>query len=209
LGDTRGMASLLNNLGNVARQEEKLERAATLHERSLMYFRQLGDEMAIAAVLNNLAEVEWRREHREQAQALYGESLKLCQKIQYTWGIASSLVGLGDVAHYYGDDDDAKSRYKEGLVLFQEMGDHAGITACIDGLTKIFSEQELSEEAHQMDTQFEVVGYSMGRNDTGLTHLTIMDRLHAELGDTLFNSLRTRGYIPTFESSIFEAFKDF
>jgi predicted ATPase/class 3 adenylate cyclase len=209
LGDTRGMASLLNNLGNVARQEEKLERAATLHERSLMYFRQLGDEMAIAAVLNNLAEVEWRREHREQAQALYGESLKLCQKIQYTWGIASSLVGLGDVAHYYGDDDDAKSRYKEGLVLFQEMGDHAGITACIDGLTKIFSEQELSEEAHQMDTQFEVVGYSMGRNDTGLTHLTIMDSLHAELGDTLFNSLRTRGHIPTFESSIFEAFKDF
>jgi len=204
VGDVRGMAGLLNNLGNMARQERNFARAALLHERSLGYFRQLEDDVAVAAVLNNLAEVEWCRDRRAQALALYTESLQLSRTIHYSWGIASSLVGLGDGAFARAEYEEAKHLYKESLHLFQEMDDRAGITTCLENLTTLLKRLREQEEAQEV----EVVGYNIDSSLSPISTTSTIENLRAELGDQLFNALRTAGHIPSMEASILDAFKD-
>jgi hypothetical protein len=55
LGDERGIADSLNNLGVLAQYEGDHARAAALFEESLLIKRGLGDKQSIANSLHNLA----------------------------------------------------------------------------------------------------------------------------------------------------------
>jgi len=52
LGDRRGIASSLNNLGVAAQERGDLPRARLLYEEALALMRELGDRHAVASVLS-------------------------------------------------------------------------------------------------------------------------------------------------------------
>jgi hypothetical protein len=130
--------------------------------------------------------------------------LQLSRTIHYSWGIASSLVGLGDGAFARAEYEEAKHLYKESLHLFQEMDDRAGIAACLENLTTLLKSLREHEEAQEV----EVVGYNIDSGLSPVSTTSTIESLHAELGDQLFNALRTAGHIPSMEASILDAFKD-
>lgn len=211
-GDVRGTASLLNNLGNVARQQGELAQATTFHEKSLKLFRSIGDEMAIAAVMNNLAEVEWYREHYEQAEILYEESLKLCRKLGYVWGIASSLLGLGNAACSHNNYESALKMYGESLSLFQKMDNNPGISACLEGLAEVTYRQNRLDLATRILAQAEVIGYGTEIEEPDqdkLSRESIVKKLRAALGDSVFDARWTAGQALMLEQVIVEALDDF
>ena len=55
LGDTPGVATLLNNLGIIARFQRDLDGARQMNEESLTLFREMGDRWAGGMLLNNQA----------------------------------------------------------------------------------------------------------------------------------------------------------
>ena len=77
LGDRRGVAIVLNDLGALARRAGDLARAAGLHEEALGIRRALGDRWGIAFSLDCLAALERDPRRPARAAALYGESLRL------------------------------------------------------------------------------------------------------------------------------------
>ena len=54
LGDKRGIAYSLENLGNLSDRQADYARAVNLYQESLMLLREFDDKFGIAALLNNL-----------------------------------------------------------------------------------------------------------------------------------------------------------
>jgi tetratricopeptide (TPR) repeat protein len=57
IGDKAGIASCLNNLGNVAREQGNYPAARALYEESLTLYREIGDKRGIAECLARLGGV--------------------------------------------------------------------------------------------------------------------------------------------------------
>jgi predicted ATPase/class 3 adenylate cyclase len=208
LADTRGIASLLNNLGNVALQQDLLEQANRFQEESLELFRQVGDSWAIATVLTSLGEVERRRQNYRRAVIFYEESLRICRTLEYTEGVAISLVSLGDLMRYQGDHSQATRLYKESLVLFRERGEKVGITVCLQGLAEIAYLHDEPERATRLFAQAEVTAYAMNTNILEYeqaTHRDTIERLRATLDLDSFEGIWTTGQAMTLEQATIEA----
>ena len=84
LGDRRGIARSLNNLGNVAHEQGDFASARTLYEESLAIRRELGDRRGIANSLNNLGNVAYEQDDYPAARA-DEESLAIVRELGDGW----------------------------------------------------------------------------------------------------------------------------
>jgi tetratricopeptide (TPR) repeat protein len=98
LGDTRGSAFALYNLGLVAYRQGDYGRASALLEEALALFRDLGDTQNIGIALSNLGEVARAQGDYGRASALLAEALVLLQEVSDKWAIADCLERLARVA---------------------------------------------------------------------------------------------------------------
>lgn len=127
LGDTSGVAVMLNSLGNVTREQGDLRRAVALYEESLALYRDVGNTRGIAAVLNNLGTAARMQGDLERAAALHTESLAIKRASDDQHGIAYTLENLGSVAYEQGDLARADALLTESLTLRQALGDQHGL----------------------------------------------------------------------------------
>ena len=123
LGDRRGMAASLGNLGQVTSEQGDFTSARALHEESLAIWRELWDQSGIAVSLNNLGNVALDQGDYPAARSLHEESLAIRRGLGDQSGIAASLNNLGNVAHDQGEYAAARALYEQSLAIVRELGD--------------------------------------------------------------------------------------
>ena len=97
LGDRRGIAFALYQLGSVSANRGDLPAAHQRSEEALALRRELGNKQDIASSLINVAsEVSVQGEYK-RGRALFQESLALFRELGNIRGIALSLLGLAEV----------------------------------------------------------------------------------------------------------------
>jgi predicted ATPase/class 3 adenylate cyclase len=130
LGDTRGIAEALNNLGDVSRLRGDRARSKEFVEEGLALFRGLGDKRGIAHALILRAELAADEGDHARARSLFEESVPLFEVIQDRRGLSHALVSLGGILTKQGDDRRAETLYSRSLALAEELDDkHAVATA--------------------------------------------------------------------------------
>jgi tetratricopeptide (TPR) repeat protein len=125
LGDKRGIAAALNELGAVALGRGRLADARQLFERSLAIKRELGDDWLIANSIGNLGLVAGYQNDYASAYTLHQESLALYRALNEIGGMAIASSHLGKL-------DEAQARQAESLRLFDEVGDKDGLAECLE-----------------------------------------------------------------------------
>lgn len=130
LGDTHGIADLLNNLGVVALPQGDVDAARAMHEESLALFRELGDRWGASMALANLGLVALHRQDCDAAGALLTESLQIRRSLGDKQSIAQSLNNLGTVMRCKGQYDLAYELHGESLEIFVELEDRWSIALC-------------------------------------------------------------------------------
>jgi predicted ATPase/class 3 adenylate cyclase len=125
LGDTRGAATSLGNLGHIALDWGDFERAERLLEESLALARESGSSWDTCNALRNLARLEWYRGKRERAQTLGEESFSIARKSGNTYAIAVASSNLAIMAMLGGDYERAETLYEEILGLDRRIGDRS------------------------------------------------------------------------------------
>jgi hypothetical protein len=98
LGDKRGIAISLDNLGNAGLLLGDYRAARLAIEVGLALVRELGDKHGIVHLLHSLALTSRQERNLAEARSLYGESLQLRRELKDRRGIASTLLGLGGLA---------------------------------------------------------------------------------------------------------------
>jgi hypothetical protein len=148
LGDQRGIAVLLGNLGTSALQQRELERARVLLEESLALRRELGDRNGVGYMLRCLGDLACALGDYPRAQSLLAESLTVLREPGgSTVEIASVLGSQSTVARLQGDLAYARSLRKENLVLLQGRSAPDGVAWSLEELALIEQAEQRSERA--------------------------------------------------------------
>ena len=103
LGDTRGIAVSLKNLGLLAHYRGDDLEATRLLEESLRLRRMIGDRYGIAVAVSALAEVARQQGDVDRALDLYREAIEARRRLKINAGLPDCLFGLAAIAESRGD----------------------------------------------------------------------------------------------------------
>jgi tetratricopeptide (TPR) repeat protein len=162
LGDTPGVATLLNNLGIIARFQRDLESARQMNEESLALFREMGDRWAVGQLLNNQACVASDQGEYTEARLLLQESLLIRRQLGDKAGLALSLNTLADVVLDEGEFGDARPLLDESLAINRELGDQTAIAYLIEDYAGLATAESRPEKALQLAGFAEALRESIG-----------------------------------------------
>jgi tetratricopeptide (TPR) repeat protein len=162
LGDRRGTAISIGNLGNLAYDQGDYATARARHEESLAIRREINDRWGIAASLNNLGIVASDTGDFATARALHEESSTILRELGDRWAIANSLDNLGVVTANSGDYGAARSLYEEGLAIRRELGDRQGIANSLSNLGLVESAEGRHEAARALHKESLAIRQELG-----------------------------------------------
>ena len=134
LGDPRGIASSLQVLGSVAREQGRYARAVELHAESLAIAAAAEDRWGVASAHGYLAFASWLQRDFGRAAEEASIALVKFRDLGDIEGAAWSLISLGTVARYQGDVERASVLLTESLALSEGIGFREGIAWCDEQL---------------------------------------------------------------------------
>ncbi|MFL5735103.1 MAG: tetratricopeptide repeat protein [Chloroflexia bacterium] len=135
LGDNRGVAYALLDLGIARFGLGDRPEGLVLMEESIGLFRETIDKWGLAYALYVVADtLTYDPEDQERSVQLCNESLALFRGIGDRWGVAQVLDTMGAFALEQGDYPTAQARFEEALALQRAVGDKWSIAYAAYGL---------------------------------------------------------------------------
>jgi predicted ATPase len=134
LGDARGVASALQVLGSVAREQGRYARAMELHTESLAIAEAAGDQWAVASAHGYLGYACWLQADFERATEECTLALRMFRELGDVEGIAWSLLSLGTVARHQGAREQAAALLQESRSQAERIGFREGIAWSLEQL---------------------------------------------------------------------------
>jgi predicted ATPase/DNA-binding SARP family transcriptional activator len=127
LDDASGIASTLQVLGSVAREQGRYARSMALHRESLATAEAAGDRWAVANAHDTLGFAAWLQGDFELATAECTTALTMSRELGYVEDIAWSLISLGAVARYQRAPGRAAALLAESRSLSERIGFREGL----------------------------------------------------------------------------------
>jgi predicted ATPase/DNA-binding CsgD family transcriptional regulator len=127
LGDRRGVATVLQRLASIAREQGRYGDARRQHERSQAVWEELDDRSGVAASLDYLGFVAWLEGDNARAEDLGTRALATFRSSGEAQETAAALINLGAAAGYAGDTPLARRRLDEALSISRQIGYQEGI----------------------------------------------------------------------------------
>jgi tetratricopeptide (TPR) repeat protein len=127
LGDRRGTARALMNLGNLKRRGHELDEAEALFREALEIYQGLGEAFGHGGALLNLGDLYSARGDREKARSYFEEAREIARRGDARTTYAFSLQYLGTMAVIEGDLDRAEELYRESRKEFEALGARPGM----------------------------------------------------------------------------------
>jgi predicted ATPase/DNA-binding SARP family transcriptional activator len=132
LGDQRGLAHALCDLGSAVNAGGDPARARNLLEESIALFRQIEDKPGLVRALFWHGHVAYLQRDFVRARASAEETITLGREVGNTSNVASATDTLGMIAFHEGDYAAAQSFLEESLRLMREVEDKLGIAIMLD-----------------------------------------------------------------------------
>jgi DNA-binding SARP family transcriptional activator/Tfp pilus assembly protein PilF len=121
LGDRRGEAWVLNNLGMVLGQQ-RVHDAIGYFEQALALYREIGDRRGQGQAANNLAFCYLILGRHAEAVAALLDALQLQRELGLRYGEGVALCNLGEAYLELGRYDEAIACSQEALAIVREVG---------------------------------------------------------------------------------------
>jgi DNA-binding SARP family transcriptional activator len=121
LGDRRGEAWVLNNIGMVLGQQHEND-AAGYFEQALAILRETGDRRDLARTTNNLAFCYLILGRHEEAVDALRDALQLQRELGRRYGEGVALCNLAEAYVELGRDAEAIACAQQALIIVREVG---------------------------------------------------------------------------------------
>jgi predicted ATPase/class 3 adenylate cyclase/DNA-binding CsgD family transcriptional regulator len=147
LGDKRGLAESLADLGWVLSTQNDVVAARTLQEESVALAREVGDRWILAAALRDLGAFMRYHGDIKSARLFLEESVMLYRVLKDHHALSHTLLHLVQAVMLEGNLTQATALTQESLVLAQELDNGPTIARALHRLAVIKSLQGDAEQA--------------------------------------------------------------
>ncbi len=145
LQDADRTATVLNNLGEIARARGSLDAAGRRFQEALE--TPGASDKTRAAALNNLGEIARAGRRFDRALDYYRRSLALNEKLDYKPGLAANLANIGAVHLARGRGAEAVGWLERGHRAVFEAGDRLALPAILTTLGQAYAAAGQADEA--------------------------------------------------------------
>jgi class 3 adenylate cyclase/tetratricopeptide (TPR) repeat protein len=121
VGDLKGQAAALNNLGIEAYYEGDWEKALDVYHQSRRLFERIGDVTNVAMTTNNIGEILSDQGRFDEAGALFEEAQRAVDSAGHRALSLMARMNLGRLAARQGRFDEAQTMIGEAVAGFHEI----------------------------------------------------------------------------------------
>jgi tetratricopeptide (TPR) repeat protein len=150
LGDTRGIAIVLQRLAVEELRRNSIERARELADESLRLTQRIGFAKGEAVALGVVASVKMKEGNDELALDLLERSADLCSRIGFPWWQVRALDLISQLLLQQNRLAEAEARTQEALPLLDRMGDRPGTIVAVAQLAQIAARAGRGERAGRL-----------------------------------------------------------
>jgi tetratricopeptide (TPR) repeat protein len=150
LGDRKGEATVLLEVGVVHREQGRLTEARNAYITCLQIFTALGDRRRQAYTLRRLAFVETDQASIVDAVTHFQQSLTILEELEDTRWTARTLRGLSIAYRLLGRYSEAETTAQRALTAFRAASDERGAGYALLDLGDVRAEQGRFEEAKKL-----------------------------------------------------------
>jgi predicted ATPase/DNA-binding SARP family transcriptional activator len=147
IGDERGTALALNQLGIALSDLGDIEAGIACHEENAAISRRLGDGIRLSAALNNLGYCLLQRGEHDRARSLFDEALAVCREIGHRTGESAMLGNLGLAALLERRPAEALEHFRAALLIDLELDYAEGLIYGLVGSAAALSAADEAPEA--------------------------------------------------------------
>lgn len=205
LGDERGIATALNNLGRIASLTNDVAGGEQCFHESLELMRKQDNRWGIGLVLFNLALAAQLRHDGAQMRRYYAESLEMARSIGDRRLMAMVLKELGLLALGQGDTAQANALCREALTLSSDLGDREVSAWSMGYLAMVAVSRWQGARAAQILGSVAALREVMGAPIPN-THRDYYEyaeaAARAQLGEAAFKAAYTRGWALPLDQAI-------
>src|SRR6266536_3123011 len=202
LGDAHGLASALQVLGSVAREQGRYARAMELHGESLSVAEAVGDQWAVASAHGYLGFACWLQLEFERATEECAVALRMFRELGDVEGIAWSLLSLGTVARHQGAREQAAALLRNSLEIHHDLRDRWRTCSVLEDLAAIVLAQGSPQQAARLLAAAEAMRLTIGTVIApcdSAQHAATMAGARAALGDEAFAAAWQQGLLAQIE----------
>jgi adenylate cyclase len=163
LHDSKGIATVLNNMAAIYKDQGHIEDALAAHQRSLGIRKAVKDSSGIATSLNNIGLILYDQGRIPEAMDHYAEALRIYEAIGDQEGTATALHNIAGIYRDQGDLREALDYFKRALLINSGTGDVYAMAATEDNIGGVLGSQ--------------------GENDDALAHYRRALALHEQVDD--------------------------
>jgi predicted ATPase/DNA-binding CsgD family transcriptional regulator len=155
-GDQVGLATTLQRLGSIAREEGRYADARMLHEESLAIWQDLADPAGVAASQDYLAFTAWLAGEAERAVDLSRQAVASFRAAGLRQETAAALVNHGVAVCLSGDPERGGALLQESLDIATRLGYREGVAWALNELAVIITDDDPQTAADMLAESLQV-----------------------------------------------------
>jgi len=141
VGDKKGIANSLNNIGAIYNDQGNYPRALEYYIKGLAIREESGDKNGIAVSLSNIGKIYSDQDDYPRALEYYEKCLAISEEIGNKFGIANSLNNIGSNYSNQGNYPLGLEYHEKSLAVYEEIEDKRGIALSLSNIGVIYSNQ--------------------------------------------------------------------
>lgn len=134
IGDKKGIAGCLNNIGLIYREQGRNERALEYYMRSLSIFEAIRDKHGIGNSLNNIGSIYTDQRNYPRALEYFERGTVIQKEVGNEKALANGLGNIGVVHGEQGDTARALEYFEKSLAIREAIGDQNGIAVNLNNI---------------------------------------------------------------------------
>jgi tetratricopeptide (TPR) repeat protein len=182
LGDTLGIISQLNDIGNLYKKQTQYDRALENFFRAMKLSEDNGLDRAIASIAGNIGLVYFEIKNQEKAKEYYRRALKINKKLENRHGMSINYNNLGLLHGDQGDYEQALKYHFQALDIRRDLDYTIRIANSLNNIGRIYMQQKTYDKA------IDYLNRALKMNDNRDPDLTSI--IHENLAKVYFSSER-------------------
>ncbi len=185
IGSERGVADVLNNLGNLYEGQGDPSTAEKMQRQALPIYRHLDDKKDQASTLSNIANERADQGDLRGAIQLDEQSLQLDRETGDAAQAAFAIDNIAAVHELQGNLAEAKQGFEQSLAIWQKSGDQRSAAYAMLSLGNVLLEQANFSDARKLYEQSLAIRNAAGdkisiaRTQLVLADLSLEEKAHS------------------------------